>query len=102
MLLFHDFEDRSQFFFSQFDLEYHLCLFARDEVAYWMSMRNRPPVQIDNVFRQSVSANIDGVVKRAETMACKIERDQVGFRLICRGIDHFKMLFVLRRSITII
>jgi len=70
--------------FSQFDLEYHLCLFARDEVTYWMTMRGRP-MQIDHVFRQSVSANIDGVVKRAETMACKIERDQVGFRLIRRA-----------------
>lgn len=60
----------------QFDLEQQLCLFGRDEVTSWMSMRGRPWA-VDLLFRQSVAANIDGVVKRAETMACKIEREQV-------------------------
>jgi transformation/transcription domain-associated protein len=32
---------------------------------------------VDLVFRQNVAMNIDGVVKRAETMACKTEREQV-------------------------
>lgn len=31
----------------------------------------------DISFRNLVAANIEGVVKRAEIMACKIERDQV-------------------------
>lgn len=35
------------------------------------------PWAVDLAFRQNVAANIDGVVKRAETMACRIERDQV-------------------------
>lgn len=39
-----------------------------------MTIRARPWA-VDMVFRQSVAANIDGVVKRAETMACKNERE---------------------------
>lgn len=31
----------------------------------------------DTMFKQSVSLNIEAIVKRAETMACKIEREQV-------------------------
>ena len=41
-----------------------------------MAMRNQP-WQADGIFKQSVSANIEGVVKRAESMACKLEREQV-------------------------
>lgn len=57
-------------------MEQQLCLFGRDEVASWMTIRARPWT-VDIVFRQSVAANIDGVVKRAETMACKNERENV-------------------------
>lgn len=39
-------------------------------------MRGKPWA-VDMLFRQSVAANIDGVVKRAETMACKNERENV-------------------------
>lgn len=60
----------------EFDLEQQLCLFSRDEVISWMSMRGKPWA-VDMLFRQSVAANIDGVVKRAETMACKNERENV-------------------------
>ncbi|KAF8076441.1 hypothetical protein FPV67DRAFT_1558921 [Lyophyllum atratum] len=59
----------------EFELEANLCLFSRDEVNSWLAMRNQP-WQVDMLFRQSVAANIDGVVKRAETMACKLEREQ--------------------------
>ncbi|RDB22695.1 Transcription-associated protein 1 [Hypsizygus marmoreus] len=59
----------------EFDLEQQLCLFGRDEVTSWMTMRGRPH-QVDLLYRQSVAANIDAVVKRAETMACKAEREQ--------------------------
>ncbi|PFH52762.1 hypothetical protein AMATHDRAFT_1809 [Amanita thiersii Skay4041] len=58
----------------EFELEQQLCLLGRDEVAAWLSMRGRPWT-IDLIFRQSVAMNIDGIVKRAETMACKTERD---------------------------
>jgi transformation/transcription domain-associated protein len=59
----------------EFDLEQQLCLYGRDEVTSWLSMRQRAWT-VDQFFRQSVTANIDGIVKRAETMACKIEREQ--------------------------
>ncbi|KAJ7276442.1 hypothetical protein B0H12DRAFT_1227571 [Mycena haematopus] len=57
----------------EFDLEQQLCLFSRDEVMTWMRGRG---TSNDVNFRKFVAANIDGVVKRAETMACKIEREQ--------------------------
>ncbi|RXW24667.1 hypothetical protein EST38_g1146 [Candolleomyces aberdarensis] len=58
----------------EFDLEYHLCLFSRDEVSAWMSMRGKP-WNVDGVFRQSVTANIESIVKKAEGLGCKSERE---------------------------
>jgi len=60
-----------------FGLEQQLCLFARDEVMTWLHGRGQPWT-FDTSFRTNCSANIDGVVKRAEVMACKVERDQIG------------------------
>lgn len=60
----------------QYELEQQLCLFARDEVMTWYHQQ-RKPWTFDISFRSNVAANIDGVVKRAETMACKAEREQV-------------------------
>ncbi|KAF7355349.1 hypothetical protein MSAN_01451500 [Mycena sanguinolenta] len=57
----------------EFDLEQQLCLFSRDEVMTWLRGR---ATSADANFRKFVAANLDGVVKRAETMACKIEREQ--------------------------
>ncbi|KAJ7498882.1 hypothetical protein FB451DRAFT_1427318, partial [Mycena latifolia] len=57
----------------EFDLEQQLCLFSRDEVMTWLRGRSG---NTDPNFRKLVAANIDGVVKRAETMACKTEREQ--------------------------
>ncbi|KAF5387961.1 hypothetical protein D9615_000446 [Tricholomella constricta] len=65
----------------EFELEQNLCLYGRDELNSWMAMRNQP-WQVDVHFRQSVAAIIDGVVKRAETMACKIEREQESLSLV--------------------
>ncbi|EGO01921.1 hypothetical protein SERLA73DRAFT_166433 [Serpula lacrymans var. lacrymans S7.3] len=59
----------------EFDLEQQLCLFARDELMWWLHNRKQPWT-FDISFRTSVAANIDGLVKRAETMACKLEREQ--------------------------
>src|ERR1700722_6579879 len=42
----------------------------------WLQGRGKPWT-FDVSFRSNVAANIDGVVKRAETMACKLERDKV-------------------------
>jgi len=57
----------------EFDLEQQLCLFSRDEVMTWLRARSGSN---EANFKKLVAANIDGVVKRAETMACKVEREQ--------------------------
>ncbi|RPD67165.1 atypical/PIKK/TRRAP protein kinase [Lentinus tigrinus ALCF2SS1-7] len=57
------------------ELEQQLCLFARDEMMTWMHQHKKGP-QIDMAFRTAVSLNIENIIKRAETMACKLERDQ--------------------------
>ncbi|TEB09323.1 hypothetical protein FA13DRAFT_1806650 [Coprinellus micaceus] len=59
----------------EFDLDYNMCLFSRDEVTSWMLLRGKPWTPYDPVFRQSVHHNIEYVVKKAETMACKNERE---------------------------
>jgi transformation/transcription domain-associated protein len=46
----------------------------------WLAARdaNAPkPPTYDLAFKTGVQTNIDMIVKRAETMACKLERDQV-------------------------
>jgi hypothetical protein len=68
---------------AQFGLEQQLCLFARDEVMTWLHGRGQPWT-FDISFRTNCAANIDGVVKRAEVMACKLERDQVRQSCIVR------------------
>jgi len=40
-------------------------------------MSGRTKAQPEINFRAGVAANIEGIVKRAEAMACKIEREQV-------------------------
>jgi len=52
-----------------------LCLFARDEMITWLQARNRSWT-VDLAFRQNVQVNIDTIMKRIETMGCKIEHDQ--------------------------
>ena len=46
----------------------------------WMHQHKKGP-QIDMAFRAAVSHNIEVIIKRAETMACKLERDQVRISL---------------------
>ncbi|KAG6831589.1 hypothetical protein H0H92_009062 [Tricholoma furcatifolium] len=59
----------------EFELEQSLALYGRDEVNAWMALRNQPWAT-DAAFKQSVSSNVDSIVKRAESMACKLEREQ--------------------------
>ena len=61
---------------SQYDLEQQLNLFLRDEVLTWYSHHTKQP-SADIVFRTHVSHNVDVVVKRAEVLACKFERENV-------------------------
>ncbi|EMD40733.1 hypothetical protein CERSUDRAFT_111311 [Gelatoporia subvermispora B] len=59
----------------EYDLEQQLCLFARDEVSHWLIQRSKSWTY-DLTFRQYTAALTDGVVKRAQAMACKVEREQ--------------------------
>jgi len=59
----------------EYDLEKQLVLFSRDEVIAWLSQRGKP-WSLDLHFRQQVAGNIDGVIKRIDALACKLERDQ--------------------------
>ncbi|KAI0698576.1 hypothetical protein BC835DRAFT_1541792 [Cytidiella melzeri] len=59
----------------EYELDQQLCLHARDEVITWLVMTKRPLV-FDLAFRTHVSAHVDSVVKKAEIMACKVEREQ--------------------------
>jgi len=59
----------------EYDLEQQLCLFARDEVMNYMQARGKP-WNSDISFRHNVAQLTEGVVKRAEALACKVEREQ--------------------------
>ena len=61
---------------SQYELEQNLCLFSRDEVMIWLHSK-RQPWNFDANFRSLVAENVHSVVVRAETMACKQERERV-------------------------
>ncbi|KAF8974524.1 hypothetical protein BDZ97DRAFT_2053099 [Flammula alnicola] len=67
----------------EFDMEQQLCLLTRDEVSTWLTMRGRP-WQVDGDFRKHITAHTEQIVKRAETMACKLERDNA---LINNGLN---------------
>ena len=89
----------------QNELEHHLSLFARDEVMTWNAIRQRPS-PVDLAFRQHVSQNIDHIIKRAETMACKLEREQVDsissprtWRRVLMGSSHrFPLVLGMRKT----
>jgi len=55
----------------EYDLDQHLCLFARDEVRGWKSLIN-----VEKPFKDKVAENISSVVQKADVMACKFERTQ--------------------------
>ncbi|KZT41150.1 hypothetical protein SISSUDRAFT_1059707 [Sistotremastrum suecicum HHB10207 ss-3] len=59
----------------EFDMDQQLSLFLRDEVFTWYTMHGRSP-QMDNAIQNQVAALVDGVVKKAEILACKLEREQ--------------------------
>ncbi|KAL5487751.1 TRA1 [Sanghuangporus weigelae] len=60
----------------EYELDQHLCLFIRDEVLTQSNMKGKRDASQDAVFRARVTDNINGIVNRAETMACKLERKQ--------------------------
>jgi hypothetical protein len=60
----------------QSDVGDQLCLFARDEMITWLQARNRTWT-VDLAFRTNVQVNIETIMKRIDTMGCKIEHEQV-------------------------
>ena len=64
--------------FFQFDLEGQLALFCRDEVVTWFFTKHVYYPVIDQPFRNQVALNVESIVKKAELMSCKYERNQVG------------------------
>jgi transformation/transcription domain-associated protein len=61
----------------QFDLDQQLSLFLRDEVLTWSSIYQKPTAS-DLTFRHQVVQSADGVVKKAELLSCRSERENVG------------------------
>ncbi|KAJ3722891.1 FAT domain-containing protein [Lentinula raphanica] len=60
---------------TEYAMDTPLRLFARDEICSWLIQRGRP-VTVDQGFRQAVNLCIDAAVNRAESMACKVDREQ--------------------------
>ena len=50
----------------------------RDEVLTWYNVHNKT-ASADIVFRGHVAHNVDAVVKKAEVLACKFERENVSY-----------------------
>ncbi|KAH8105847.1 hypothetical protein BXZ70DRAFT_396929 [Cristinia sonorae] len=67
----------------EYELEQQLCLFARDEYMTWLHGRGKP-WNFDVSFRTNVAGIVEGVVKKAETLACKVEREQA----IAHGVNN--------------
>ena len=61
----------------------------------WLQARNRMWT-VDLPFRQNVQVNIDTIMKRIETMGCKIEHDQVCNKVAYNPID--RLLYLRPRA----
>lgn len=57
-------------------MDEQLPIFLRDEVLTWYNIHKTTP-QVDAGFRAQVTLMADGVVKRAEVLAGKVEIDKV-------------------------
>jgi transformation/transcription domain-associated protein len=57
-------------------MDQQLSLFLRDEVLTWYNIHQQSP-QVDATFRKQVASMVDGVVKRAESVACLPDKDKV-------------------------
>lgn len=60
----------------EYELDQHLCLFIRDEVLTHSNIKGKRDTNQEAMFRARVTDNINGIVSRAETMGCKIEKNQ--------------------------
>lgn len=59
----------------EFEMDQQLSLFLRDEVLTWYNIHQQSP-QVDSTFRKQVAAMVDGVVKRAESVACVLDKEK--------------------------
>ena len=57
-------------------MDQQLPLFLRDEVLTWYNIHQQSP-QVDATFRNQVTSMVEGVVKRAESVACLPDREKV-------------------------
>lgn len=57
----------------EFDMEQQLSLFLRDEVYYWFAIHKagQGEIHMDPTIRNFIAQNVDGIVRRAELLACK-------------------------------
>ncbi len=53
----------------------YLAIFIRDELLSWQQMGRKAPVS-DQQLREYVNQNVDLLMKRAQTLSCKLEREQ--------------------------
>jgi len=59
----------------EFEMDQQLPLFLRDEVLTWYNIHQQSP-EVDTTFRSQVAAMVDGVVKRAESVACSPDKEK--------------------------
>ncbi|KDQ21071.1 hypothetical protein BOTBODRAFT_142417 [Botryobasidium botryosum FD-172 SS1] len=58
----------------EFDLDQQLSLFIRDEVLTWYNSHQKQQTN-DLVFRDHIAQNVEAIVKKAEILSCRLERD---------------------------
>jgi len=58
----------------EFDLEQHLGLFIRDEIFAWHQL-NGKVLSSEQVLKQSIATIVDEIVKKAEILSCRMERE---------------------------
>ncbi|KAI9209824.1 uncharacterized protein BJ171DRAFT_609195 [Polychytrium aggregatum] len=57
------------------ELEDYLAIFVRDELVTWHTASKKPPPQ-EHHLRDLVSVNMELIVKKAQAMSCKTEREK--------------------------
>ena len=60
----------------QYDLEHRLAIFVSEEMQFWHSSRKLAKPS-DTRLRDLTVTNVDAVVRRAELLACKMDREKV-------------------------
>ncbi|KAJ3121303.1 hypothetical protein HK098_003792 [Nowakowskiella sp. JEL0407] len=62
----------------ELDLDQYLCIFVRDELVAWQIQNSRPqPILDHSNFKDAVSQNVELIIKRAQSLSCRAEREKV-------------------------